>query len=128
MQIKLDLSEFTGRFESVKDKVNDLPGVLAQELASLLDKGMTANVPVSSGNKKGYTGGMLKSSIRVVQKGKSYWVGPTIEYAPYPVYYGPGRGSSKKSTTYMERAVKGSQHLFQSVLEARAQEYLTGGF
>jgi len=128
MKVRLDLSEFTGRMDGIIDRVRELPEVLGQELANLYDKGMTANVPVSRGNRKGYTGGALKSSIRVVKKGKNYWIGPTIEYSPYPVYYGPGTGSSKKSTTYMERTVLGAAHLVNDVLGARAQEYLTGGF
>jgi len=112
MNISVDLSEFTGNWEELARRLQQLPQELMEEAARVVELVMKRTAP--------YRTGALKSSIYPTESEKVVMVGPHVYYAPYVEVRGRSKG-------YIERAAAAAEPLLPQAIQARAQEYVEVG-
>jgi len=119
IRMRVDLSEFTGRWEEFIAKTKSLPRELMNETASLTEHVMKEKVPV-----RRIHGGTLESTVHKTDHGTHFEVGPHVWYSKYPIYY--GKKQRRYPHTYAERTKRTVDEKLQGVLEAKANEVFGG--
>lgn len=117
MDIKIDLSNYTGNWEQLMRDFESMPKECALECAKLVHRSMEFNAP--------FLTGLLMSTIEVVEGPGRFEIYPWVEYAPFPLFYGRAKGV-QYATTYFERALKGAEDKFEITINAKCNEIIGG--